>query len=960
MTYQLQATVQGIRSAAVRWEEYQRFLGEQDGLAQIRLAYENPTIRTMLAAFSPIIDANVRAVLAGELRLDSKKGRKTLRHVSTLMARAASRATPSRLVGRVGQVYETLGSKAESGDSTERLLEIVLRDELEIGCATPITVENPVGGAPSAVRWNPSVIAVGARYFVTAPRTRKEVFESVGKNDVIDRIVALAQQPILWDRLVGRLAEEFHVGEVRVVEKAVLQLVKKEFLLSTHSVGYVENCSEQGVDKRVRPWDRLDGSVRQWVVENRDAEFETRRDAWGYVGAQALDSLEKCFAYILRHRLVDTSDQGVAKHFAEMLHERYGYSRISFVDLIHPAFGVSYQDVIDEFSARRRAEVSPVFVELCAWAVGNDKRWIDLNAPEVRDIVARGDRAFDVEYSDQFESFAVPVVPQVVGATSYNEGSHNGGTVQFIVCDGVVATPSNTLTARYRLLDNSGADAAMHHGSLDSMTVGLDWMSNDRKVNAIREFKQGQECMLNVNAFATAGEEMVCQDLYLWSDGERVFLEHADGTRLNFEPASMVSIHLYPDWVRLLYLVSTANWPAMQWHWGTMERYHDFLPGIRFDNVILQRPKYRYRGEKTLEVFNAWCDKLGISIELRLGTSDRKVLVNRNTISDISTLRRLLGSGDNWVEDAGADSGIPLCTDSDGFAVHSELVVSFQCVHRERAAGNAANSHVQDNAVGGPVERPKFGDVNTYGFEQLIPAISEWCNLEIVPRGGDVNPLIALLAKLPIPFYFVRYTTQAGKTCLRLRLLREHIMRNDVRDFFGKLVWDGWVSTISEQQHRLEVERYGGSAAFAAFTELFIAESALVSWLSAKKLLEPLSAGERAFLLRRWLHASPLSYGTQIQAAEQQAERQMRRGGKQRVEIPGELPELLRPYNGQIDQYFEAISGAMGTIAPVTQDHAEPWAVAAHLFCNRLGISTDDERQVWKALAKTAPALERA
>lgn len=86
----------------------------------------------------------------------------------------------------------------------------------------------------------------------------------------------------------------------------------------------------------------------------------------------------------------------------------------------------------------------------------------------------------------------------------------------------------------------------------------------------------------------------------------------------------------------------------------------------------------------------------------------------------------------------------------------------------------------------------------------------------------------------------------------------------------------------------------------------------------------------------------------------------MRRGGKQRVEIPEELPELLRPHSEQIDQYFEEISGAMGAIAPVTQDHAEPWAVAAHLFCNRLGISTDDEPQVWKALAKTAPALERA
>ncbi|MDO5077198.1 lantibiotic dehydratase [Corynebacterium sp.] len=966
MTYKLRASVQGIRSAAVRWEEYQRFLDTTDGLAKIRLAYESSIISTTLRAFNPIVDANARAILAGDLRLDSKKGRKTLRHISILMARAATRATPSRLVGRVGHTHEPIIDAAPAAASQSahrrlgsRELRVVLRDELEIGCAAPITAGEPDAAAPPAVRWNPSAIEIGSRYFVTAPRCRKEVFGSVGGNDVIARIVELARNPISWDQLVQQLLEEFNIADASVVEKAVLSLVKREFLLSSRSVGYAESCGEQGVDTRVSQCERFGGALRDWVIEHNEAEFEARRDADVSIGAQALESLEKCYGFLLRNGLLGTVDKGLAAKFAEILHERYGFSRVSLVDLIHPAFGISYQDVVDEFSAAQGASsaegATSRLAECCARAAIHNDRWVDLNAPEIRRLIARDQGASDPEYAANFESFAVPVVPHRVP-----DGQDSQRGVQFLACDGVVAVPSAVLTARYRLLRGDDSQPVANSGAARKgvATAAIDWMSNDRKVNAIRESRQDVDYTLNVNAFATSKNELVCSDLYVWSDGKRVFIEKEDGTRLHFEPTSMVSLHLYPEWVRLLFVVATADWPALQWDWGSLERFHDFLPGVRFDNVILQRPKFRYRGEETLEAFNAWCDELGIGPLVRLGMSDRKVLVNRTTLADSSTLAHLLRSGDKWVDDAGIEHGVPLCTDSAGHAFHSELVVSFQCV-RKFADPTREHTPAAGEGVAALNHQAllEFEDVDSYGYEQLIPATSDWCNLEIVPRGGEVHPLISLFSGLNVPFYFVRYSTKSGKACVRLRLLREHMMQADVRQFFAALVWDGWVSEVTEQQHRLEVERYGGQAGFAAFSELFIAESALLSWLASKKLLEPLSVSERAFLLRRWLHTSPLPYGVHREVARQQ---RSTRGGKTRVVIPDALADSLQPHREQIDAFFEAIARAMDNVVAAIPELREPWGVAAHLFCNRLGISTEEEQQVWKALAKTMPALERA
>lgn len=181
-------------------------------------------------------------------------------------------------------------------------------------------------------------------------------------------------------------------------------------------------------------------------------------------------------------------------------------------------------------------------------------------------------------------------------------------------------------------------------------------------------------------------------------------------------------------------------------------------------------------------------------------------------------------------------------------------------------------------------------------------------------------------------------------------------MREETRAFINSLAWDGWVTAITEQQHRLEIERYGGERAFDVFQGLFIAESAFISWLASKKLLNSLALDDRAFLLHRWVEISPIRIEI-IQA--QGRSNGIQKSRKAKVEIPDVFPEALASYRDTIDHYFDLISNQMEALCALPSDLHESWGVAAHLFCNRIGITPDEEQVVWKALVKNARRLER-
>ncbi|WJZ01866.1 lantibiotic dehydratase [Corynebacterium freiburgense] len=926
MKSQLVSKATGIRSASVRWEEYLEFLHAEGNYEKLRLAYSNPTIRTTLKAFHPIIDRNIQAIFQGELLISSKKGRKTLRHVITLMARSATRATPSRLLGRVGNIHEA--SKLSEGIG--RNIHIVLHNEMEIGCVEPIVPHREEFDTPIEVRWNPCVIDVGARYYVTAPRHSEDPFGSVGKNKLLNRIADLTKQAMPWGQLVQTLMVEFQAPSPEPVEKALTSLLHKEFLLSSSSLGYAARCKKQLVSTKTST-SCINELTSQWVIENQTSDFEVRRDATVHIDEYALTNLERCYSLLIEYGLVDTADQGVAQKFAELIHERYGFSRICLTDLIHPAFGFSYQGVIDAFTATRDTSPDEKKVELCGWAAAHKQQWIDLNQKEIRDLLRIHNATTKGRYSTELTSFAVPVVPQLSGTPDNKP--------LLIACDGTVALPGPTLTTRYRLLSDAPPSAAQ--AVPGAVNAGIDWMGPKANVNAIRESSHSLDYNVNVNGFSTNNKELLCKDLYLWSDGDRIYCETQDGTRLRFEPSCMASIQLYPDWVRLLYLATTVDWPIMAWSWKALEQYHDVLPGVRYDNVILERPKYRFRGNEIAADFNQWCDGLSISEWVRLGSHDRKVLVNRRLIQDSAALIYLLRSGGNWVEDASVEQGSPLSVDHEGKRIHSELVVTFQCPQ---------NAQEQTYA-----SRPKFADVFNFGCEQIIPATSTWVNIELVPRGNAVAPLIPLLQKLPKPYYFVRYRTQSGKPCLRLRMTRDDLMQIETRASIETLVWDGWVAEVKEQQHRLEIERYGGEKAFAAFTELFIVESAFVSSIANQQLLEPLSLEERSFFLFQWLKLSPIDIKKAV------VQRGFRKGSsvKRQLRIPDSYSESLAKNGAEIDEFFAEVQRQMEIISQHVGESLEPWAVAAHLFCNRLGISSDEEKLVWKAIGQKTSTLER-
>lgn len=928
MTLNMGARLTGIRSGCIAFNDYLKFLQIEESTAKLRFAYDIPVIRTTLEAFHPIVDQNLRAIFDGSLKTDSKKGRKALRHVTMLMARGATRATPSRLVGRVGLVHSDAANDAGSNGNVQ----LTLHDDVVIGCIDPISTDEENEEQPRELRWNPSAVEVGNRYYLTAPRTENEPFSSVGRNKLLDRIVALTMMPMGWDALVQQLVEEFHVDDVKFVEKSLDTLLQKEFLLGSTDVGYRQRCRTQNISTVSSKGNALEAHTRHWILENKHSDFEVRRDADVHIGARTLASLERCYSFLLQHELVQTTDQGVANTLAEIVHERYGFSRVCVQDLLHPAFGISYQDIVEQFNNTRDINPPEELVELCAWATARGQRWIDLKAPEVRAIVSSRKAQLGQKYSISPGTFSVPVVPM--------RDPSDASKVQFIACDGTVALPGHNLTARYRLLADAAVSTIKHKNG--ETKAGVDWISNRKEVNSIRELNIEESCTLNVNAFETPNDEILAKDLYVWSDGNRMYIEKEDGTRLRFEPTSMASIQLYPDWIRILYLITTANWPMMCWSWEPLARHHHVLPGVRYGNVILQRPKFRYFGELTPKAFNAWCDEREISCFVRLGSHDRKILVDREAIHDDSTLTHLLKSGEHWIEDAEFESGLPLCTDSSGNSIHSELIVEFDLPASEQ-------ERVSQVA-------PRFEDISNHGTEQLIPATGDWANLELVPRGGSLNALIGLLPKLHAPCYFVRYRTSNGKTCLRLRLPRSEMMREETRAFINSLAWDGWVTAITEQQHRLEIERYGGERAFDVFQGLFIAESAFISWLASKKLLNSLALDDRAFLLHRWVEISPIRIEI-IQA--QGRSNGIQKSRKAKVEIPDVFPEALASYRDTIDHYFDLISNQMEALCALPSDLHESWGVAAHLFCNRIGITPDEEQVVWKALVKNARRLER-
>lgn len=890
--------ISGIRSAAVTWEDYQKFLAADQITEQIDLAMAQPVIAASLEEFSPYVYDRLRRIRRGILDPESKKGRKALRHLAIIMARATTRSTPSRLLGRVGK---TILVKDQSG--------IHLKREWQV-CAIekqPTIVDSDYG---RKIRWNPSALIAGDRFYVTVPRSSaNNPNASVRRNDLIDLVRKLTATPVDRTLVIDELKKKYSLSSGKLAEQAVRTMLNREFLLNESARTFATTIDQ--LSPKVREAEPLSQcELVAWLRKNRECDIESSRDATIGISDPDLEIINKAYHFLLDKGLCETADKGLAAEFAKLLHERYSYARVRLSELVRPGTGISYTDVLRQHAKNRSHIPNKNLVILAS----QPQLWVNLLGTDLpledTEIIWRGPKSFAVPVSCLRDADMRPL---------------------FIVSDGSPGLPAETLTARYR----APSVRKQKESSAETEAVGLDWTSASSSTNAIREATWDGRRLLNVNSFRSPGSEsneLTADEIWLWSDGSHVHVEDRDERPVHIRPQSMLSINMYPDWLKLLLLVETDSWPAMSVDWGSIADYHDRLPGVRYGNVILTRPRYRYRGEISHRAFNTWCSEIGIGPLIRLGTMDRKVLVDRRSRALEPALKHLLESSDYWVEDASCEHYGPFAVVSDsGARIYSELVVEIDLVNWIHDEQRSCRPALVPNA-------------NDIPDVFLIPGVSSLANLEIVPREGRTTELLsAIHAELSNYEYFIRYHTEDGQPCIRLRISRDYLNQQSTKERLSALLFDGWARDISERVHRLEVERYGGQFVFSAFQRLFALESHFISELAACAELDAMTFGQKTSLIKSWMKL--LAKAEQSTVLDSILDF---RSSRNKVVI--DTRAVVMPCIEKWNKCAAAMQPVMSEISVLLEGNHAPWAAAAHMFCNRLGVSIDEESRVWRYL----------
>lgn len=574
--------------------------------------------------------------------------------------------------------------------------------------------------------------------------------------------------------------------------------------------------------------EKTSSELSDWLQIADIDSVESSRNASIKIRKSDCIEIQRAYEFMLRKGLCESMDQGMANELASMIHERYGYSKVQLSELIRPGIGLTYNGVLEAVRSKHASEYKQ---NLTAIAVKNTE-WVDLADLE-------NELVDELQVWRTPKSFSVPI------SIVWNES----GETRFMCCDGVPGLPADVLNARFIsvLSDQKPSSNGPQDGIDDCIdrndqTAGFDWTSAMDSADMIRESSFQRERKLNVNAFKSGENEVTINDLWVWSDGDHTYVEDPEGNALWFQPQSMVSMAMYPDWVSLLLVAGTDSWPTMSFNWESLEKFYNRLPGVRYGNVVYSRPRYRYSGAANLDDFNNWCEEKGISRYIRIGKMDRKVLIDRTSRVFSPAIQHLLRSGDSWIEDAQCESGGPVAKLSQtNQAVHCELVYEGKFPESLHRPNQPKNPGVASNAI----ELPAY---------YLIPGVSEVANLVLVPRSGKTTALLTAV-ELTIPGYeyFVRYYTKQGFPCLRLRVRRSYLGEWATRSALSALLFDGWATDISDEVHRLEVERYGGVKAFEAFNELFKIESHWIGRLAVNNELDQLELEQKALLVWRWL-----------------------------------------------------------------------------------------------------------
>lgn len=826
--------------------------------------------------------------------------RKSTRALVSLLSRSSSRSTPSRIMGTVGELHSDSNSQGITLSNTSVLLASRRQVRVSDSAVTP-----------HLLRWNPSAITFGSRSYITAPRkATTDTLSSVGMNPLLENIRVLSCQGVSLNQLIEAIQEDYSDISYEIIENFVRQLIDKEFLLTEADEGYHTYRQERRIVCK-----RLDLNSNNLSLsfdeEAGSLDVDLYRNAEGQL-PEALD--ETVIAYLnhgFSHGIFSTNDSEISSIFAELVLEKYGASRVPVTHLIHPLEGISWRTI-----RKHQGSIPPASTSyhraVYDYGVATSTGWVDLR--QVEDMLPTTGKTYR-----NFDS--ADIIASLHG---------NDDSPVFCMADAISNISAGVTTARFDLIDDNSLE--------DVTAVNIDWISDQAAFNSVRESSARYTRTINVNSFYKHAQELTIDQLQIWSDGTDVYVCDVEGNPVKFRPTSMAGLGSYPEWLMQIAMADIAHTPNLNWDWGEIKNNVNYLPGVRYRDLILSRPAYRYSGSYRAEDFNDWANSRGLTEWVRIGNADKKVLIKRNSGSFKELLEAELRKGDGWIYSTFDEELTPLSSDKEGNKVFTEISRTY-LVSSPHKSSEELKQVAQKLAV-----------VVPSSSREIIPLSTEFVNLVITPQEGFYDRVLAALfsqQSLNTEMYFVRYPSATGEKALRLRFLRDSSQVATIRQTIIDLSESGYLLDIVEEPHSFEFERYGGESVFPLFRNLAVLESNLVVFLSNNhnQILEK----NHLALLNWWLDLFPIQKEKIIKFAIED----------QVIEGPtsNEASLILRSLKTDISSFTipSDIQRHMYFLAQkISAESSGTYELqsAAHLFCNRLGITTDREKSLWLSLYK--------
>lgn len=478
---------------------------------------------TELNTFHPEVVDQIRCIVNGtESR--PKVIRKTIRTLCGLISRSAARATPSRLIGSVGNISPSCSATSEK---------LVLDTVGTITASVPAVPTSSTETHGTTLRWNPSAVIMDGRCYITAPRrpTTKS-FSSVGVNSLIRAIRSWAREPITGDELRNTVHHTYPDANTAAIEKVLHQLIDHEVLLAEDDIGYHTYRSRRCVMRENITLDS--GAPRLPDIDHLiDHDVDLYRDATGSVPKGMEAELRDYLNHGLHYGAFDYNDTGIAEIFAQLMLEKYGAARVPLPHLLHPVFGLDWRKVKASHGARSSGGRQPSAYQRAVYTRGirNTDGWVDLRK----------------------ESKTLPVVDrQYSGLDSLDLIASVHGTEHdsiYSVADSISSMPGGVSTARFDLFE---------HGPVaDDHAVNIDWVSPQQAFNSVREYRTVFPRTINISSVECHPGELTLDSLQMWSDGTRVHLCDKDGIPIQFRPTSMAGAGAYPEWMMQIAMAAT-------------------------------------------------------------------------------------------------------------------------------------------------------------------------------------------------------------------------------------------------------------------------------------------------------------------------------------------------------------------------------------------------------------------